>query len=406
MPKAFDPAGIRDAALAAALRPAFEGASFRLHEDGTAFATRAKDTYTLATEWVANHELPEFLTREHLLFFPADVSVDEVEALVVSLWPEGGWLSPGILGLHSRASMTGPWLIPAGMRRVLRLPAFAAVAFSVQVRREREVPPVSAPQDPLAPLFSHVLPVGEEYETLLALLEVGRRLRGGMRSDMGLVFVPDPDASVNLTLYAAEPFVGSRVLRVLQRAGVGSVRDLAGGAPQISPSAALSHLGSRTRSRVELRALQAAGVSDSDLVRIDGGAADFDRSVFEFAPKTVGGSGGSFSGEVNSPEGVFSFQVPLRSGGAVVVAGVGAVPAPAVLRWEDWATEVVFGCELRWDPSQPAVAYRNNLGRALRLERMAATQVIEDVAALLLAEFGGEAVDDAGFLVGFQAEQN
>ncbi|OKL48323.1 hypothetical protein BSR28_01045 [Boudabousia liubingyangii] len=417
--KSFNRDGILDPVLAAALEPAFEGATFHLHEDGTAFAGRATDTYTLATDWFAGQALPTQLAGGHLLFFPADVSPDEVEALCVSLWDEAGWLSPGILGLYGDVTLTGPWEVTRQVRQALKLPANAASAFTVQLPREREAISPDAPEDPLDPLFRFVMPAGEEYETVAQLVEIARRLGGGVRSDMGLVYEPDPDAAVNLYVYApawlpAEDLIKDMRDLVPQLKLFGSRAQAIEEAKQ-APMTHLPSLGAALTSRVALRHLEEAGISTEELEQLNAAAAAFDRIALSTPREGSNRAGltGTREGEIpssvplalgvrtESSREEYLLTAPVGHGAAVVVETFSQVEVPAALRWEDWAQGPVVVYEVRWEPSDPQRAYLRSIPRTLRVERMNATTVVEAIAAHLVARVGGSAVDDAGFLVTF-----
>ncbi|MBV7363399.1 hypothetical protein KRX54_03000 [Actinomycetaceae bacterium TAE3-ERU4] len=413
-PAPFRREAILDAALAAALEPAFEGATFRMHEDGTAFEHRAKDTYVVATDWVAGQELPDALTGGHLLFFPSDVLADEVEALAVSLWEEAGWLSPGILGLCEDSTLTGPWLLTRQMKQKLGIPASAHTAYSVQLRREREVPPPDCPPDRLDPLFEHVMPVGEEYQTLFSLLEIVRRLGGGIRSDMGLTFEPDPDSNVNLTVYAPAWIPAPELIRELSESVPGLTLHASRPAgreyaPTSGDANLLVELGSALNSRMALRHLEAAGLTPEEVENISREAAKYDRLALEGRLPVVTSEEAQDLGPVplalgvkpGAPREDYALCAPVGRDSNVYVEAFGPVPVPSALRWEEWAQGPIAAYEIRWEPADLQRAFNNSVPRSVRIERMNATTVIETIAAQISERVGGAVLDESGFLVAF-----
>ena len=382
-----------DAELAAALQPAFEGSIVHLHEDGTTYADRANDTYVLATNWSSDQLLPASLTGEHLLFFPADVSADEVEALAVSLWEDAGWLSPGILGLGADSSLTGPWALDREMKRNLGLPASAHSAYSVQCRRDRQAVPVGTPPEFLSPLFEGVTPVGDEYETIYNLTHIARRLGGGVRSDLGKVFEPDPDANVNLTVYAPTWLPANDMIRQLHQQFPGIRR--VDGKPTTP-----TNLGAALKSRVTRRQIEAAGITADQLSQIMRNAERFDAAARAQTPTfettNVPLALGVRAGADTSP-----YMLEVTTDCSIVIEAYQGPQLPVALRWEDWATGPVAAYEIRWEPSNPQRAYGRTVPRQLRIERMNATTEIEAIAGNLLSRVDGAAIDESGFIVGF-----
>ncbi|AOZ72176.1 hypothetical protein BK816_01745 [Boudabousia tangfeifanii] len=388
----IDLSRVLDPSLAAALKPAFEGASFRFHEDGTAYADRAKDTYVVATTWLAGHQLPPELMGGHLLFFPSDVSSSEVEALAVSLWEEAGWLVPGVLGLTGEATLSGPWTLGKGQQAELNLPNSAAVVYSVQCRREREVPPPDAPVDFLDPWFKHVLPAGDEYLLVANLVTLAARLGGGLRSDMGHVAEPDPDAAVNLTVYSPNWLGGKDLLAELVPMFPGMRPFTAPIVPAEAVPGVLT--GDVPLSRVAMKAIESAGIETEELNELMSQAQKYDLAALSEETNLKS------TPEKPHEHEPFCLQLDLKPG-AVLIEGHEAEYLPPVLRWEEWAEGPVFEYLLRWEPSDPIRGWDRRVPRALRIERVHATSTIESLAAELVAIVGGDAVDDEGFLVAF-----
>lgn len=286
----------------------------------------------------ARHLDPDLAAAHHLLVLPDDVVPEEVEALAVSRSATAGWAGPDRVQLEPGVHLTGPWMLDGAARAAFDLPPWSHHAYllTCPVRRGGPLPPELTGIDPLLDAFPDGVPQGIEQQALNHLRAFARRLGGALRlSGTGAVFVPDPDAAVDLTVVAPvwlEPDACLQVVRTV--------------APQA-------------------------------------------RSLLDEIPEALA---------EHELEG-YAHVADLAGGGLVEVAVNGAPEPPIVLRGADWALDGVIAYEVRWRPARPEVAFRPRLPLAVRRERAAAAAVIERIAAVLHEVVGGEICDDDGFLV-------
>ncbi|OKL46723.1 hypothetical protein [Boudabousia marimammalium] len=360
---------LEDPTLAAITEPVYEGETYRFAGDGHAFTDPAKDTYVVATQWGEGELLPITADQQHLLFVPQDVTAEEIEALVVSLWDEAGWLMPGILGLFDEVTLSGPWQISRQIGRELKLPNSAAWGYLIQVAPNRRQPEAGMAvevaealyaSDHVSPLFKGELPVGDEYQVLSHLLDVAARVGGGIRSDQGLVYEPDPDHLVDLTVYAPAWLPGKDMLSLIQRINPQARVLTDAWAPWVNPGFA-----------------RASEAPEHQLVPLALGSA------------------------LSSSTSPYAIEIPLERRGAVILEADYSDVVPRALRWEEWVKEQVAVYLLTWHPSQDRTHLSSRPSRQIRMERLAATVLIEQIAAQICERTDGEAVDDAGFIVAF-----
>ena len=135
----------------------------------------------------------------HLLALPEDASADEVEALAVSVWDEAGWQHPGVLHLTQGVTLEGPWDLPP---QALGLDYSRVFLLRAEPRRGAAPAPGMENIDLWARAFPEGVPVGAEFEALLALRRIARRLGGQLRlAGKGIVLTQDPFSAVDLNVF-------------------------------------------------------------------------------------------------------------------------------------------------------------------------------------------------------------
>lgn len=141
----------------------------------------------------------------HLLLVDDGVTGEEIDALVRSHYPQGGWTGPETIALEFEVELTGPWRVPPALRAELDAPRWATQAYLVLVpqQREGELPAAMAGIDPILDAYPYGVPADKEMATLTFLRACARRLGGVLHlAGTAVVIAPDPDSAVDLTVFA------------------------------------------------------------------------------------------------------------------------------------------------------------------------------------------------------------
>lgn len=130
-------------------------------------------------------------------------------------------LVPGVMRLGEEHVATGPFEVGEAHLAELEIPAATAEAYSVAradgLRAVRAAAPTSSnDRDGVARAFPQALPQGEELRVVQWMVAAARKVGGGVVADGRQPLVPDPEASVNLTLYAAHPLMAAEVLPIFR----------------------------------------------------------------------------------------------------------------------------------------------------------------------------------------------
>jgi hypothetical protein len=130
-------------------------------------------------------------------------------------------LVPGVMRLGDGHIASGPFEVGGEHLAQLEIPAAKAEAYSVGrsdgLRDVRGAAPTSYDdRDGIARVFPHALPQGEELRIVQWMVAAARKTGGGVLADGRQPLVPDPAASVNLSLYAAHALMPSDVLPMLR----------------------------------------------------------------------------------------------------------------------------------------------------------------------------------------------
>ncbi len=310
----------------------------------------------------------------HLLALGDDVDPAEVEALAVSWFEGAGWLNEHALALTDESVLTGPWRVPDSARPALRLAPDVVQVFLLRCPVLRGSPPPQHLVDPngLTGAFREGLPQGVEGDALDFLLAAARRLAGAVRiAGSGAILTPDPDADVNLCVFAPI-WLEPDALIAAVRPALPSVRlamDLEDFTPPEVPAAPPTTEvepladGEREWLHAESRAFDEAALAQPPVLDAYGAVAE------------------------------------LGDDGLIEIAVEGEERVPLVLRALDWAEEGVIAYSLRWWPADEEAMYAPTPSRAFRAARGRVRARLEAAALALYAVVGGEITDEVGFLI-------
>jgi len=148
---------------------------------------------------------PRAAHLHHLLLVDADVTHDDVEALVRSHYPQSGWVAADAMALEVDVELTGPWAVGTAVRRQMDAPAWLEQAYLAVCPQERsgELPEALKGLDPIMDAYPFATPQGRELRTLTFLHAAARRLGGAVHlAGTAVLLQPDPESAVDLTVYA------------------------------------------------------------------------------------------------------------------------------------------------------------------------------------------------------------
>lgn len=335
---------------------------------------------------------PALRTR-HLLVLPADVEPQDVEILATSRFPRAQWVPTGeptsgrsrrpagpraeTLRLSRLSALEGPYAVDRGTANALGLPAGAGIAYVVQAPVERGEPPWphGGDRDGLRRAFPDGLPVRDEQRTVSWLIDVARRLGGGVRvAGPGgpVLLVPDPAAAVDLTVWSdiwLEPEAGLAVLReVAPGAHLNLPSQEWGGPPRGTGERPVP--GAEDLDDDERRALHAAA-DDQDLAAL----AD---------PAALQGYG---------------VLVDLGLDGMLVLTVDGETELPTAVAAVPWAVDGAVAYAVRWEPFELEELEAEHPSAQHRVARRRATRHVLAVARAVHGAVGGEVTDAMGFII-------
>lgn len=355
--------------------------AFRVEHTGeiTATAAAAVGTYVERSEDAAPLDL-EVAQDHHLFVVGSAVRDEELEALAVSIRDEAGWAQPGTLRLAPGVFLRGPWTLDAPARQKLGVGADLTSAWVLDCPSARGSRPSPEDQerDEWARAFPEGMPYGIEYETLLVLQRMARRLAGAVRvAGSGYVIEPDPDSAVCLTLYSQRWCTPDDVLHALRPRfdDIVDSRDI--------------------RSSHEVRPSKRLREGEENLRR---GAQRLSDAIREALTRDVRDA-------QMHPQVVDGYALLASVGNrSQMMVEVHQVPSPPpVLRWEPWGHSAAVEYRVRWLPQGAAEIAAQVTSRAARLERLRSTRDIENAAAILATLTDAFIVDEDGFLVSFDA---
>lgn len=339
---------------------------------------------------------------QHLLLLADDVTVDEVEALALSLDEHAGWVGASRLQVAPGAELQGPWRVDVELRRVLELPDWVCqlMVLDCPPQRAGALPQELAGVDPLTDAFPSAQPTGTELLALIRLRAIARRLAGGIRlagdpaapggRTVPVLVVPDPECSTALTVYSPVWIVPDGVVAL---------------AAPVAPGARL-HL----QAELASGPTGLAAIPREELVRLSEAIGDDaldaawraaeQRRHDQAAEEARALAAGTPVEELRDGYGVVADVDSARPDwGGIEIRVQAAEEVPLAVRGEAWSRGGVIAYQVVWVPLDPADAHREYPTADVRWARDAAGALIERVAAALLAGAGGVVVDDDGFLV-------
>lgn len=336
----------------------------------------------------------------HLLALPEDVVPDEIEVLAVSRFTSARWErpprapsrrssgatkaqpTPGVLRVGRLTTITGPFGLEPVTAQRLGLPAELVSAWVVDTPRERaETPALGSDRDGLRRAFGDRQPVREESRVLHWLVAVARRVGGAVRTEPGVVLVPEVDGALDLTVLCDRWVEPDTVLAAVRRVAPQGRADLP--APT-GDSASRVSTASRTGHALAERPDGGIGVADAEeRHRLHAEADAFDAHMVRNPP---------------DPEG-FGVLVDLGEDGTVSVRAETEHELPLVLHGLAWTQGEVVSYRVSWDSPDLAELEVEHPSDAHRAARGRAAGVVRSVAREVHSEVGGEIADAAGFLV-------
>lgn len=141
----------------------------------------------------------------HLLLLDSSVTPEDIEALSRSRYPHAGWVDSETIALDRDIQLTGPWALPDQISHQINAPAWATQAVLIVCPQERagEVPDELKGVDAITDAYPYATPTGRELETLQFARAAARRLAGALHlAGTAVTLEPDPDESIDLTVYA------------------------------------------------------------------------------------------------------------------------------------------------------------------------------------------------------------
>lgn len=140
----------------------------------------------------------------HILAVSGEVGQADVQALAASYFPQLFPQDEYTFATSEVLSISGAYELTDEVRRSLDIPAWAELAFVAHVPPDRggALPDDLAGVDPIWDAYSDALPQGEEARAIAFLRAAARRLGGALVLAGGVVVVPDPDETPDLTVYS------------------------------------------------------------------------------------------------------------------------------------------------------------------------------------------------------------
>jgi len=330
----------------------------------------------------------------HLIGFPADVVVDEVETLALSRFagarwdvaPEGaeplvpparnaGPVEPGVLRTSRHSTLTGPYAAAGG-----GMPPGTEFVFDVVCPRERgDAPyPGGGDRDGIGRAFPAGLPVREEERVVAFLVAAARRLGGSVRTDVGnpagpgVVLTPDAAVAIDMTLYSDVWLDPNAALALVARQHP-RTRLATEGRSYQGPPQGITELPLYPGEKMdpELRRRLHAAADDVDIKALTTGAV-------------LDGYG---------------LLVDLGMDGLVAVEVGGEEQLPLLLRGLPWTTQGAVSYRVHWEPQDLVESQREQPSLDHQIARKRAAETVTQITKTLYDAVGGEIADEAEFLV-------
>ncbi|MDO4900168.1 hypothetical protein [Actinomyces sp.] len=339
---------------------------------------------------------------QHLLLLADDVTIDEVEALALSLDEHAGWVGASRLQVAPGAELQGPWDVDAELRRVLELPEWVCqvMVLDCPPQRAGALPAELVGVDPLTDAFPLAQPTGAELLALIRLRAIARRLAGGLRlagdpagsggNTTPALVIPSPERSTTLTVYSPVWIVPDGVVTLAAPVAPGA-RLLLHAEPPQGPT------GLAAIPQEEL--VRLAQTLGEDVLDAAWRAAEKRRHE-QADQEARARAAGTPVEELRDGYGVVAdVDSAHPDWGGIEIRVQAAEEVPLAVSGEPWSRDGVISYEVVWIPQYPAQAHCEYPPAGVRQARAAARTLIEEVASALLAAAGGSVVDNDGFLV-------
>ncbi|MBZ2198790.1 hypothetical protein [Occultella gossypii] len=309
---------------------------------------------------------------KHLLLLGADVTDDEVEALVLSRFPEAGRVNATVLALTPQSALEGPWAVPEPAALGAGPEVTQAYAIAVPAERGDPVPEDLRGLGGILDAFADGPPVGHELAIIEFAQAAARRLGGAVRvAGTGALITPEP--GVDLAVHSEVWLHPEALVHVLTPA-------LPGVALHLGP---VADPGAQPPTAPAPRPAGTEDLDEGERAWIQAEADAFDAHALAAEPATE----------------AYGAVCALPDGGTVAVEVEAEVSVPLVLEGLDWARSGVIRYDLRWFPADPEAYHSAPLDAPTLVARERATALVEGAARALLDAIGGETTDDDGFLV-------
>jgi hypothetical protein len=143
------------------------------------------------------------LRESHLLLLPAHIPPEDVEALVLTRYPEMEKAEDGAMRFGRHTGFAAPLILadPESVDSTAERP----LVYALECPVEREDPPMPGTSRPdgLHRAFPDGMPTRAEARAVELMLAIARRLDGAVRiAGSGVVLQPDPHSRIDLTVYS------------------------------------------------------------------------------------------------------------------------------------------------------------------------------------------------------------
>jgi len=303
----------------------------------------------------------------HVLVLRGEVGTDAVEELARARFAAARWESvpddgaPGVLRLSRHSVLRGPFAVGRAESMDLQLPAWCELAWVAHSPRERGEPPwmVGGDREGLKRVFAAGMPVRDEGRVVEWLVAAARHLAGAVRfGDPGAVVVPDPLATVDMTVFSGvwlEPEAALLVAR-----GVASQARLATEAADWAGPA-----------RVDLREIGVAPAPEAERAALHADADAADLAVVG-GPDVLDGYG-------------IEIDLDMEIDGAIAIEVFGEEDLPPAIAAEPWASEGVIAYRVAWLWDDEDEAHAERPSMSYRVARARAADLVTDLVRALLA---------------------
>ncbi|PIE27257.1 MAG: hypothetical protein CSA58_05270 [Micrococcales bacterium] len=303
----------------------------------------------------------EVMLAFHVLVAPVQVSPEHVDRLFRELFPAAEPFGEARLRLGDAAALHGP-LAGRGGTRLFQL--------VVPAQRGERPDPDLPDADGLYRLFPAGMPEDQELDVVLALLAVARRIGAGVIVDVdasgGCAVVPDPDARVDLIVWAA-PLISAAEL-------LSQVRHVEPRAYLPADDLSFLYREPQSAPEADLRPADRAALHEQAW-RIDAAAVGLNQP---------------------DPE-RFEVRVPLTGDSLL---GVYVYPVQDIDGVRHCPSGLARYCyEVAWQPARDIYRFTDQVDEPMRLEREMAKNHIRAIVTHLAAALGGVTTNADGLRV-------